>query len=292
MGERAGNTPLDETVIGIHDFLGFKTGIDETELFRVSQAVEIYSGNRVAFNKPISGSNVFTQTAGIHADGDRKGNLYVSMLTPERFNRKRQYALGKLSGRSNLEYNLKKIGIELKEDQKKLILERIVRLGDRKESITEEDLPYIISDILETPQEKTFRLESCFVLTSMGLKPVASVKLIYKEPEHDQIIELEENAYGDGGYDAFMNAIRNIAKRISFPLPKLTDYSVTIPPGGKTDALVQCAITWERDRTRFITKGVNSDQVLAAIEATEKMLNLISLQLKRKDRNKFKIFQE
>jgi D-citramalate synthase len=288
MGERAGNAPLDEVVIGIHDFLHLKTGINEKQLFKMSQTVEIFSGCRIAFNKPISGHNVFTQTAGIHADGDQKGDLYVSTLYPERFNRKRQYALGKLSGKSNLDYNLEKMGIELNPDQKKLVLEKIVQLGDKKAQITEAELPYIIADVLETPQEKTFRLLSCMVVTNMKLKPVATVKLIYKESKTQKEIEIEESSQGDGGYDAFMNVIRKIAQKISFKLPKLSDYSVTIPPGGKTDALVQCSITWEDNNQRFVTKGVNSDQIIAAIEATEKMLNLISLHKRNTNRLIFK----
>jgi (R)-citramalate synthase len=278
MGERAGNTPLDETVIGIHDFLSLRTGVDEAELFRISQAVETCSGCRIPFNKPISGSNVFTQTAGIHADGDKKGNLYHTRLSPERFDRKRQYALGKLSGKSSLDYNLDKLGISLSPDQKRAVLDRIIELGDRKESITDDDLPYIVTDVLDTPLEKSFLIRSCVIVTSMDLKPMATIKLIHREPGGSAERELESSAQGDGGYDAFMNALRTAMHKISFPFPKLVDYAVTIPAGGKTDALVRCAITWQNDHSLFMTKGVNSDQVMAAIEATEKMLNLIALQ--------------
>ena len=187
--------------------------------------------------------------------------------------------MGKLSGKSNLEYNLEEIDIELTQAQKKRVLERIIELGDRKETITAGDLPYIILDVLETPQEKTFKLELCNIVTSMELKPIAVVKLLYKDKRKDEEIQLEESAQGDGGYDAFMNAIRKIAKKINYPLPILLDYTVNIPPGGKTDALVQCTITWGwQTHKTFITKGVNPDQVLAAIEATEKMLNIIAFQ--------------
>ena len=282
MGERTGNAPLDEVVVGLHDFLKIKTGIKEKHLFHLSKTVEAFSGQRIAFNKPISGFNVFTQTAGIHADGDKKGNLYVTSLFPERFNRKRQYSLGKLSGKSNLEYNLEEIDIELTKAQKKRVLERIIELGDRKETITAGDLPYIISDVLETPQKKIFELKSCNIITSTELKSTAIIKLLYRKEEQDKKIELEESAQGDGGYDAFMNAIRKIAKKIDYPLPTLLDYTVNIPPGGKTDALVQCTITWgwQQNHKTFITKGINPDQVLAAIEATEKMLNIIAFQKK------------
>jgi D-citramalate synthase len=281
MGERAGNASLEEVVVGIHDFFDFKTGVNEKYLYHLSKTVEIFSGHRLASNKPISGLNVFTQTAGIHADGDRKGNLYASALLPERFGRKRQYSLGKLSGKSNLEYNLEKIGIQLTKEQKKRVLERVIELGDKKEAITAEELPYIISDVLKTPHEKSFKLKLCNIVTCSGLKPTAVVQLLYQDGTPDKELQLEESAQGDGGYDAFMNAIRKIAKKINYSLPTLLDYVVIIPPGGKTDALVQCTITWRNQYNEtFVTKGVNPDQVLAAVEATEKMLNVIAFQKK------------
>ncbi len=276
VGERAGNTPLDEAVVAIHDFLGMKTTIDEKKLCHLSETVEIFSGRQLADNKPISGANAFTQTAGIHADGDRKANLYASRLLPERFDRRRRYALGKLSGKSNLEYNLRELGIELSPEQKKLVLDRIVKLGDRKAKITQDDLPYIISDILETPQDRRFIIRSCVVVSSLGLKPMATVKLAYRRKDSDQYEEYEESAQGDGGYDAFMHAVRRIAARLKIPCPSLADYKVSIPSGGMSDALVQCSITW-RDDTTFVTKGVNPDQVIAAAEATEKMLNIVAM---------------
>jgi len=85
-------------------------------------------------------------------------------------------------------------------------------LGIKKKTLRFGDLPYIISDVLETPQEKTFKLKSCNIVTSMELKPIAVVKLLYKDKENDKELQLEESAQGDGGYDAFMNAIRKLQK--------------------------------------------------------------------------------
>jgi D-citramalate synthase len=276
LGERAGNTSLDEAVVAIRDFLGRSTGVNEKKLISIAETVEVFSGRRLAANKPITGLNAFTQTAGIHADGDRKANLYASRLLPPRFNRRRRYALGKLSGKSNLDYNLEELGIALSAEQKKLLLKRIVTLGDRKETITRDDLPYIVADVLETPAERRFILRSCVVVSSIGLKPMATIKLAYRPEGTEEYGEYEGSAQGDGGYDALMKAIRQITAGLGLELPALADYQVTIPSGGRSDALVQCIITW-RGRTTFVTKGVNSDQVLAAAEATEKMLNLVPL---------------
>ena len=285
MGERAGNTPLEEVVVAARDFLRSDMNIEEKNLYSLSKTVEAFSTYRIAANKPISGENVFTQTAGIHADGDRKGNLYTSKLLPERFNRKRQYSLGKLSGKSNLEYNLEENGIELSKEQKKKVLDRIIELSDKKKAITSADLPYIISDVLDTPEENIFRLSAYNIITSKFTRPVAIIKLIYKDKEKNKETEMEESAQGNGGYDAFMNATKKIFHKIGLELPKLVDYVVIIPPGGQTDALVQCSITWEltSGKQNIVTKGVNSDQVLAAIEATEKMFNIIAL-IKNKDK--------
>ena len=273
MGERAGNASLDEVVIAAKDFLDVYVNIDESKLYRASQYVETFSGQRMANNKPIYGKNVFTQTAGIHADGDKKGNLYGNRLAPERFGRKKRYALGKLSGRANLDMSLRELDIELTEEQKQILLKKIIELGDKKEFVTPEDLPYLISDIFETLKTVPFKLISYSINAAYQLKPVATIRCAY----HGN--EMEAYAQGDGGYDAFMNALKRVLQAFKLPIPQLVDYTVTIPPGGKTDALVQAAISWKiRQRNGEIitvtTRGVRSDQNLAAIEATIKIINM------------------
>ncbi|OHD13349.1 MAG: 2-isopropylmalate synthase [Spirochaetes bacterium GWD1_27_9] len=276
LGERAGNASLDEVAIGLKDFLGIKTNVDEKTLYRISKIIETFSGQRMANNKPIFGGNVFIQTAGIHADGDKKGNLYANPLIPERFGRTREYALGKLSGKANLEINLKKLGIELDDDKKKILLSKIVDLGDKKKTITMEDLPYLITDIFEMQNEMPFKLLNCVINTTYQLKPFAAIKCSY----NDETIDAYD--YGDGGYDAFMNALKQILVKFKIKMPKLADYMVTIPPGGKTDALVQATISWEfeDEEKKIVTHGVHCDQIMAAIEATVKLINNIILKNK------------
>ena len=87
---------------------------------------------------------MFTQVAGVHADGDNKNNLYCNDLLPERFGRVREYALGKTSGKANIRKNLEQLGLELDDESMKKVTDRIIELGDRKELVTQEDLPYII----------------------------------------------------------------------------------------------------------------------------------------------------
>ena len=85
----------------------------------------------------------------------------------------------------------------------------------------------------------------------------------------------EEHAQGDGQYDAFVNALNKIYKQKKTELPLLVDYAVRIPPGGKSDALCETIITWLHSGKEFKTRGLDSDQTVAAIKATEKMLNII-----------------
>ncbi|WP_291788459.1 alpha-isopropylmalate synthase regulatory domain-containing protein [Cecembia sp.] len=269
LGERAGNAPLESITAVIKDFTDFKLNIRENKIYRVSKLVEQFSGQHIPANKPVVGENVFTQTAGIHADGDNKKNLYFNDLMPERFGRQRKYALGKTSGKANIVKNLQELGISLDPDELVKVTQRIIELGDKKERVTTEDLPYIISDVLQNNSiSHNIFIEGYNLSHSKGLKPTVQLKInIYGE-------SYEEGASGDGQYDAFMNALSKIYKSIHQKLPKLTNYHVTIPPGGKTDAFVETVITWDYGRI-FKTKGLDSDQTVAALKATEKMLNII-----------------
>ena len=85
---------------------------------------------------------------------------------------------------------------------------------------------------------------------------------------------IEEHANGDGQFDAFMNSLKKIYKKKKLTLPKLVDYAVRIPPGSTSDALCETIITWENDTKRFITRGLDSDQTVSAIKATQRMLNI------------------
>ena len=116
LGERCGNAPLSSVQVILKDQFHAQTNIREDRLNDISRLVESYSGIAVAPNQPIIGDNVFTQVAGVHADGDKKDRLYENDLVPERFGRKREYALGKTSGKANIAKNLEDLGLELTPD--------------------------------------------------------------------------------------------------------------------------------------------------------------------------------
>ena len=271
LGERAGNAPLASVQAILKDHFQAVTRIDESRLNDVSRVVESYSGVVIPPNKPIVGENVFTQVAGVHADGDNKSNLYCNDLLPERFGRKREYALGKNSGKANIRKNLEDLGLELDEESMRKVTERIIELGDKKELVTQEDLPYIVSDVLKHDvQSDRVRLKSYVVNLAYGLKPLATLKVEVNGKEY------EENSSGDGQYDAFVRALRKVYKvTLGRDFPMLTNYAVSIPPGGRTDAFVQTVITWSFRGRVFRTRGLDADQTEAAIKATLKMLNLI-----------------
>jgi (R)-citramalate synthase len=268
MGERAGNTPLDEVVVALRDHADVETGVNERALADISRLVAVFSGRRIAVNKPIVGENVFTQAAGIHADGDMKARLYESRLRPARFGLHRSYAMGKLMGKASLEFNLERLNVTLTPDQKQRLLQRIVELGDQKKHVTTADLPFLISEMLETPQLRVFEVKDYSIVNSRGLRPVATILVRCRDRE------IQAVASGDGGYHAFMQALKSVESKLGVRVPKLLDYEVRIPPGGKTDALVETTIKWEGG---VRTKGVHSDQLAAAIQATEHAMNLLAL---------------
>ena len=271
LGERCGNAPLSSVQVILRDQFHAKTNIREDKLNDISRLVESYSGIAVAPNQPIIGDNVFTQVAGVHADGDNKGGLYHNALIPERFGRRREYAMGKTSGRANIAKNLEELGLELTPEQTRRVTQRITELGDKKEVVTLEDLPFIVSDVLkhDAPEDRV-KLVSYVVSTAYGLKPGANIKVEINGEQY------EAAATGDGQYDAFVKALRFIYRKyLDRTFPLLANYQVSIPPGGRTDALVQTVITWNDNGRQLRTRGLDADQTEAAIKATFKMLNII-----------------
>ena len=273
LGERAGNVPLSSVVGIISDHLGYEMKLDESKLFKACKLAESFSGLRIPANKPLIGEFVFTQTSGIHADGDNKDNLYHNSIRPERFGRTYSYALGKMSGKASIKKNLDELGIELTPEETKKVTSKVIELGDKKQSISKEDLPFIVKDVLGTRiADPSIKIKNYSLSVAQGLQSMATLQLEINGEV------FENTASGDGQYDAFMNCLNKIYEELENELPKLVDYEVQIPPGGETDALVITTITWQRAHDLgepFKTKGLDSDQTVAAIKATIKMLNII-----------------
>ena len=268
LGERAGNASLDQVAVVLRDKMNMQLSIDESHIVRTSHLVENFSGKRVAANVPIIGADVFTQTAGIHADGDQKGGLYKSILGPERFSRTHSYALGKMSGKASLKKNLEQLELELSEENQKKVLARIVRLGDSKQTITPDDLPFIIAEVLESKDYQHIKLLNCSITSGLDLESTVSIRVRVKGETH------LASGSGNGGFDAFINAINQIMAIYSYTLPTLADYEVRIPKGGHTNALTECVITWDCEGDMRKTRGVHSNQVFASVLAALRMINI------------------
>ena len=268
LGERAGNASLAEVAVVLRDKMGLELAIDESHLVRISNMVENFSGKRIADNAPIVGADVFTQTAGIHADGDQKGGLYKTKLGPERFSRTRSYALGKMSGKASLKKNLEQLEVELSEDDQKKVLARIVALGDSKQTITTDDLPFIIADVLESKSYQHIKLLACSVNSGVDLQATVSLRVEVNGDKH------QATGAGNGGFDAFIDAIGKVLKKYDYTLPTLADFEIRIPKGGHTNALTECVITWDCGHELRKTRGVHVNQVFAAMLATIKLINI------------------
>ncbi len=268
LGERAGNASLAEVAVVLRDKMNMQLSIDESHIVRISAIVENFSGKRVGANAPIVGADVFTQTAGIHADGDHKGGLYKTKLGPERFSRTRSYALGKMSGKASLKKNLEMLELDLSEENQKKVLARIVSLGDSKQTITTDDLPFIIADVLESKNYQHIKLLNCSITSGLNLESTASLRVRVNGQVHI------DSGSGNGGFDAFVDAINKVMKLHDYTLPPLADYEVRIPKGGHTSALTECVITWDCDGELRKTRAVHSNQVLSGILAALKIINM------------------
>ena len=269
LGERAGNASLAEVAVVLRDKMGLQLAIDESHIVPISHMVETFSGKRVAANMPIVGADVFTQTAGIHADGDQKGGLYKTKLGPERFSRTRSYALGKMSGKASLKKNLEQLELDLSEADQKKVLERIVKLGDSKQTITTDDLPFIIADVLASKDYQHVKLLNCSITSGLDLESTVSIRVNVNGKEH------LASGVGNGGFDAFIHAIQKVMDLSGFTLPELLDYEVRIPKGGHASALTECVITWQCADGIKKTRGVHANQVFAAVQATLRVINIL-----------------
>ena len=278
LGERAGNASLEQVAVVLRDKMDIKTNIQEHHIVNISQMVATFSGKFVANNAPVLGADVFTQTAGIHADGDQKGGLYETKLNPERFARKREYALGKMSGKASLPKNLESLGITLSDENQKEVLKRVVELGDSKQKITTDDLPFIIADVISGSDYQHIELISCSIQSRLDEETHVSIDVEVLGNQHSA------TGSGNGGFDAFRVALDKILLKYQVQLPSLENYEVHIPRGGKTSALTEAIISWGLDNnTKTSTRGVHANQVYAAINAALRMTNMLLQAEKQKN---------
>ncbi|MFB3917434.1 MAG: LeuA family protein [Terriglobales bacterium] len=264
LGERAGNTNLATLVVTARDLYGLSSNVNERALAMLSDLVAGISGVEPSANAPIVGRISAIQGCGVHADGDKKGKLYQNRLDPTRFGRKRSYDLGKTAGLASIEHNCKELGIEITPEQQRALLAKVKELGDQKVTVTQADIILLLHDIFSAKENGIKLLDYHFTLKK-GAPPKVALQLC-----HDKR-KFEARGEGDGQYDAFIKALRSVYA----DLPELVDYRIGISRKGTSGALTEATITWRTDGKLFTTRAVNPDQLVAAMNATMRMLNYI-----------------
>ncbi len=280
IGDRAGNTSLEEIVMALHTrrpVFGLTTGIDTTQISRVSKLVSNYTGIVVPPNKAIVGANAFAHEAGIHQDGMLKHTLTYEIMRPETVGVTRtRLVLGKHSGRHALKTRLIELGFALNEAELDKAFERFKALADKKKTITDADLEALVADEFYQPTE-VFTLDGLQVACgTMGL-PTATVRL--KGPDGKMYVQA---SIGTGPVDACYKAIDAIVAAPN----TLLEFAVHAVTEG-IDALGEVTVRieaedgvtstnaqrdYEQART-FGGHGADTDIIVASVKAYLAALN-------------------
>ena len=205
IGERAGNTSLEEVALSLrtrHPFYELDTGIETTEITRVSRMVSNYTGIPVQPNKAIVGANAFAHEAGIHQDGMLKHHETYEIMRPETVGlQQSSLVLGKHSGRHALKARFAEIGYDLNDEELREAFARFKELADKKKTITDADLTALITDQLYQPRE-IYALEGLQVACGTMGMPTATVRMTGPDGEYHV-----QAAVGTGPVDAAYKAI-------------------------------------------------------------------------------------
>jgi D-citramalate synthase len=267
IGERAGNTNLATLVVAARDLYDLNSNIKERSLAMLSDLVAGMSGIAPAPNAPVVGRMSAIQGCGVHADGDKKGKLYQNRLDPDRFGLKRGYDLSKTAGIASIEYNCKELGIEITPEQQRLLLAKVKELGDNKVTVTQADIILLLHEIFGQDKEEGVKLVSYEFNLKKGAAPSVRLEL----SRNNRVVTAQGE--GDGQFDAFIRALRTVWE----DMPELMDYRIAISRKGTSGALTEATITWKRDEALFTTRAVAPDQLVAAMNATIRMLNYVEL---------------
>ncbi|OQY85674.1 MAG: 2-isopropylmalate synthase [Chloroflexi bacterium UTCFX4] len=249
IGERAGNTSLEEVVMAIHTrpaLFGLQHGIDTTQIARASRMVSNFTGIPVQPNKAIVGANAFAHEAGIHQDGMLKNNMTYEIMKPETVGvNASRLVLGKHSGRHALKARFDELGYNLSDDELSQAFARFKELADKKKVITDADLEALVSDEIASYNE-LYSLDGMQVVCGTMGMPTATVRLRDPEGKTHTIA-----AIGTGPVDAVYKAI---------------------------DAIVNCPITLLEFNIHAVTEGIDAlGQVTVRIQAKDAQTRMDAL---------------
>jgi 2-isopropylmalate synthase len=265
IGERAGNTSLEEVVMALQtrpNFLPFETGIDTTLIHPSSRLVTMITGMIVQPNKAIVGANAFAYEAGIHQDGMLKNPMTYEIMKPEAIGLNRsELVLGKHSGRHALRDRLSVLGYELADDELNIVFKAFKDLADKKKHVVDDDLEAIVAEgVLRTAD--VFKLEYLQIVSGTTVLPMASVRLSVNGRS------IKDAGYGNGPIDAAFNTIAKLTNTES----ELLRFTVSALTGG-TDAQGEVTVRLKENGLLALGKGSDPDIINASAKAYINGLN-------------------
>lgn len=288
IGERAGNTALEEIVMALHtrkSSFGLRTGVDTTQIMRVSRMVTGATGIPVQPNKAVVGANAFAHEAGIHQDGMLKNAETYEIMRPETVGASQsRLVLGKHSGRHAVKVRLAELGYGLSENELDRAFARFKALADKKKLITDADLEALVTDELYQPEE-IYKLDSLQVACGTMGMPTATVRL--RGPDG---VEMVRAAVGTGPVDATYKAIRELLG-VELPLLEFTVQSVTkgIDALGEVTVKVAGAPAVRNPQRdvdtpkNYLGHGADTDIVVASAKAYLAALNKVLITRRQPD---------
>ena len=265
IGERAGNTSMEEVVMSMHtrpNFFPYTTSIQTTRIYPISRLVSMITGILVQPNRAIVGANAFAHEAGIHQDGVLKNPMTYEIMKPETIGlSKNSLVLGKHSGRHALNAHIQQMGYNLSKDELDRVFEKFKRLADKKKSILDEDIEALINEGVLRISE-IFCLEYIHVLCGSTVFPTASVQLnINGRP-------VQGATEGSGPIDA----VYNIISKLTGTKSKLLRFTISALTEG-TDAQGEVTVRLEEDGIIALGKGADPDIITASALAYINGLN-------------------
>lgn len=288
IGERAGNTSLEEIVMAIHTKpknFNVMTNIDTTQIIRTSRMVSAYTGMPVQPNKAIVGVNAFAHEAGIHQDGMLKHHDTYEIMRPETVGLKESaLVIGKHSGRHAFRTHLDEMGYgDLSDDEINKAFDRFKRVADKKKIVTDADIEAIITDEFYQPIE-IWKLNHVHVSCGDNIQPTATVSLTGPNGE-----EMIDAAIGTGPVDAIYKAINRIVKEpnmltefvvqaVTEGIDALGEVTIRIQPDdGQPDDPVKKYTTHPQTGTQtmrtYSGHGASTDIIVASARAYMSALN-------------------
>ena len=267
IGERAGNTSLEEIVMALHtrpNYFPLSTNIKTEHIYPTSRLVSMITGIMVQPNKAIVGANAFAHEAGIHQDGVLKNPMTYEIMKPEIIGLSaNNLVLGKHSGRHALHTHLKDLGYDLADDELNLVFKKFKNLADKKKTIVDEDLEAIVTDeILRTSE--LFKLEYLHVSSGTTVLPIASIKLMISGKS------VQGSGYGNGPIDSTFNTIAQLTGTRS----ELLRFSISALTGG-TDAQGEVTVRLRENGFVALGRGSDPDIITASAKAYINGLNRI-----------------